>query len=249
MATVTKTRTYQSGDTLTASNYNDDRDEVISGVNSIVNAQINASAAIALSKLATGALPTDITVASANLVDGTIVNADVNASAAIALSKLATGALPSGITIGDDNVSTTFSYSKVTLTSSIVDGDIAASQDLMIASVGFVIDGGGGVIQTGVAGDLVVPFDCTINSCTLLADQTGSIVVDIWKDVYSSYPPTNDDSITASATPSIASGVKDQDATLTGWTKSISAGDTLRFNVDSCTTITRCTVALKVTKT
>ncbi len=55
----------------------------------IVNADVNASAAIALSKLATGALPSAITVASSNIVDGTIVNADVNASAAIAQSKLA----------------------------------------------------------------------------------------------------------------------------------------------------------------
>ena len=43
----------------------------------IVNADINASAAIALSKLATGALPTAITVASANLVDLTIDTADI----------------------------------------------------------------------------------------------------------------------------------------------------------------------------
>ena len=54
----------------------------------IVNADINASAAIGLSKLETGALPSGITVASANLVDGTIVNADVNASAAIAGTKI-----------------------------------------------------------------------------------------------------------------------------------------------------------------
>jgi microcystin-dependent protein len=70
----------------------------------IVNADINASAAIALSKLATGALPTAITVASANLVDGTIVNADINASAAIELSKLATGALPTDITVSSANL-------------------------------------------------------------------------------------------------------------------------------------------------
>jgi hypothetical protein len=56
----------------------------------IVDADINASAGIALSKLATGALPTAITVASANIVDGTIVNADINASAAIADTKLDT---------------------------------------------------------------------------------------------------------------------------------------------------------------
>jgi hypothetical protein len=53
----------------------------------IVNADINASAAIDLSKLATGALPTAITVASANIVDGTIVTADI-ADAAITAPKL-----------------------------------------------------------------------------------------------------------------------------------------------------------------
>jgi hypothetical protein len=89
MAAVSKTRTYSSGDILTADNYNDDRDEIIAGVNSIVNAQVASDAAIALSKLATGALPSGITIASANITDGAIVNADVNTSAAIAESKLA----------------------------------------------------------------------------------------------------------------------------------------------------------------
>ena len=55
----------------------------------IVNADINANAAIALTKLGTGALPSGITVASVNIVDGTIVNADINATAAIAGSKIA----------------------------------------------------------------------------------------------------------------------------------------------------------------
>ena len=70
----------------------------------IVDADISGSAAIALSKLATGALPTAITVASANLVDGTIVDADINASAAITLSKLGTGALPTSITVASANI-------------------------------------------------------------------------------------------------------------------------------------------------
>ncbi len=59
------------------------------GTGVIVNADVSGSAAIALSKLATGALPTAITVASANIVDGTIVNADVSGTAAIAGSKIA----------------------------------------------------------------------------------------------------------------------------------------------------------------
>ncbi len=83
----------------------------------IVDADINASAAIGLSKLATGALPTGITVASANIADGAIVNDDINASADIGLGKLATGALPTGITIASANI----------VDGTIVNGDINAS--------------------------------------------------------------------------------------------------------------------------
>jgi microcystin-dependent protein len=65
----------------------------------IVNADINASAAIALSKLATGALPTAITVASANLVDLTIDTADIKDSA-VTLAKLATAVANALVPVG-----------------------------------------------------------------------------------------------------------------------------------------------------
>lgn len=91
MATVSKGRVFVSGETVTPAKLNELVDNAT--VTSIVDADVSASAAIALSKLATGALPTAITVASANLVDGTIVNADINASAAIAGSKLADGGI------------------------------------------------------------------------------------------------------------------------------------------------------------
>jgi hypothetical protein len=118
-----------------------------------------------------------------------------------------------------------------------------------VATVTFVIDGGGSAIATGIKGDLEIPFACTINQATLLADQSGSIVVDIWKDTYANFPPTVADTITASAKPTISSATKAQDATLTGWTTAVSAGNILRFNVDSCATIKRATLSLKVTKT
>lgn len=117
-----------------------------------------------------------------------------------------------------------------------------------LATLTFVIDGGGSAIATGIKGDLEIPFACTIQQVTLLADQTGSIVVDIWKDTYANFPPTDADSITASAPPTISSAVKSQDATLTGWTTSVAAGNVLRFNVDSASAIQRVTVALKVAK-
>lgn len=88
MATVTKGKTFANGETVTPAKLHQLVDSAT--VTNIVNADISNTASIALSKLATGALPTDITVASANIVDGTIVNADINASAAIADTKLAT---------------------------------------------------------------------------------------------------------------------------------------------------------------
>lgn len=111
----------------------------------------------------------------------------------------------------------------------------------------FIIEGGGSAITTGIKGDIEVPFACSINRATLLADQTGSIVVDIWKDSYGNFPPDNADSITASAPPTISSATKSQDTTLSGWNLTINAGDVLRFNVDSATTVTRVTLSLKVT--
>ena len=59
-----------------------------------------ANDSIATSKIAAGALPSDVTVASANIVDGTIVNADINASAAIAGSKISPSFGTQNITSG-----------------------------------------------------------------------------------------------------------------------------------------------------
>lgn len=115
-------------------------------------------------------------------------------------------------------------------------------------SITLVIDGSGSAITASVKGDLRVPFACTISRATLLADQSGSIVIDIWKDTYTNFPPTDADSITASAPPTISSSTKSEDSTLTGWTTSLTADDILRYNVDSCTTIERVTLSLKVTK-
>lgn len=119
---------------------------------------------------------------------------------------------------------------------------------LVDAGIQFIINGGGSTITTGVKGYVQIPYDCTITANRLLADQTGSIVVDIWKDTYANYPPDNSDSITASAPPTISSAIKSQDATLTGWTTSISAGDILGYNVDSVTGIQFVTLMLDVTR-
>jgi hypothetical protein len=118
-----------------------------------------------------------------------------------------------------------------------------------IHAIGITIDGGGSAITTGVKGYIEVPYACTINRVTMLADQSGSAVVDVYKDTYANYPPVAADTITASAKPTITTATKSQDSTLTGWTTSVAAGDVLGFNVDSASTITRLHIILKVTKT
>ena len=123
-----------------------------------------------------------------------------------------------------------------------------ATENARTASVVFLVDGGGSVISTGIAGDLRVDFGGTIKRATLLADQVGSIVVDIYKDTLANYPPVVADSISASAKPTITSDDASEDSTLTGWTTAFNAGDIFRFNVDSVTTVTRCTVVLEVLK-
>lgn len=118
----------------------------------------------------------------------------------------------------------------------------------LVEPLNFIIDGGSSAITTGVKGDFIVPYACTIQSATLLADQSGSIVVDLWKDTYANFPPVVGDSITASAKPTLSSANKAQNTTLTGWTTSIAAGDVIRVNVDSASTVQRVLLSLKVVR-
>ena len=80
----------------------------------IVDADINASAAITLTKLGNGALPTGITVNTDNIVNGTIKDEDVSLTAniqgskllndSVTLDKLGPGALPTDITVTGTNI-------------------------------------------------------------------------------------------------------------------------------------------------
>lgn len=111
------------------------------------------------------------------------------------------------------------------------------------------IDGNGSVLTVGTKIDVPIAFSFVINSWTLVADQVGSLVIDIWKDTYGNYPPTIADTITAAAKPTLTAANKNSDTLLTGWIKSVTAGDTLRFNIDSASIVQRATLVLSCTKT
>ena len=121
-----------------------------------------------------------------------------------------------------------------------------------VITITFIIDGGGSAITTGQKGHLEIPFACTLTGWTLAADQAGAIVIDVWKDTYANFPPTDADAMPgAGKEPTIAAtNQKAQDTDISDWTTvAIAAGSVLAFNVDSCTTITRVTLSLKAVKT
>ena len=101
-----------------------------------------AADAVTMDKLNSGALPTDITVASANIVDGTIVNADVNAAAAIDGTKV-------NPAFGSQNISTsgTAATGAQTVTGNIAVSGTVDGRD--VAADGTKLDG----IETAATAD------------------------------------------------------------------------------------------------
>lgn|GEM_PF-3855349 len=114
------------------------------------------------------------------------------------------------------------------------------------SAIPLVVDGGGVAITTGTKFAFSVPFACTIVGYDLFGDQTGSIVIDLKKATYSSYPTTA--TITASAKPTLSSARKATSTTLTGWTTAVAAGDVIEVVVDSVTALLIATLVLKVRK-
>jgi hypothetical protein len=49
---------------------------------------------------------------------------------------------------------------------------------------------GGGVLAQGIAGDVEAPMGGTIQRITVLPDQSGTLLLDVYKAAYSSYPPS-----------------------------------------------------------
>lgn len=109
-----------------------------------------------------------------------------------------------------------------------------------------VMDGGGLPITTGIRADVRVPYSGTITGWEIVADASGSIVIDVWKDTYANYPPTVADTIAGTEKPTLSSAAKNQDTSLSTWTTSLTAGDWIRFNVDSASTVTRVALAIMV---
>lgn len=107
----------------------------------------------------------------------------------------------------------------------------------------FSVNGGGFVITTGIKGDIIVPFNCTITGLTALADQSGDLSIELWKDTYANFPPLVGDLIDTIV---ISAATKSQE---TGLSIACTAGDVIRLNVSGVpASITRATCSIDVTR-
>lgn len=106
----------------------------------------------------------------------------------------------------------------------------------------------GSALASGAYVDVLVPFNCTLNTVTALADASGTAYVNIWKDTYTNYPPTIADTLFSGAVV-INAATKAQDTTLTSWNKTITQGDIIRFITSgAATTIKQISVILNYTR-
>lgn len=115
-------------------------------------------------------------------------------------------------------------------------------------AITFIIDGGTGITTGAKKAYTRAPYDGTITGWEIVADVSGSIVLDVWKAAYASFPPTVANTITASAKPTLSSAQKNTSTTLTGWTTTVTKGDYLEVNVDSVSTVAKIVLNLIMSK-
>ena len=112
-------------------------------------------------------------------------------------------------------------------------------------TINFVLDNGSNDITSGVKGSLGLDVSGRIESWTLVSENEGSIVIDIKKDKYDTYPDSLA-SIVGSEYPRLSTQKKNRDESLSTWTTDVVAGDILDFSVVSCTGIQKCSLFLRL---
>jgi hypothetical protein len=112
--------------------------------------------------------------------------------------------------------------------------------------VAFVIDGGGATITTGIKGDLPpMTYAGNITGTAALSDQSGSIVIQVWKDTMANFPPVVGD-LVATITLSANTRVPTSGSYTSITSVPFAVGDVFRFNVASVTSCQRVTACLRI---
>ena len=176
---------------------------------------------------------------------GTSANPTVNVSALTINTLNASGnSVFSGTLSGGSSFSANTLFSGSTNLNSI----FSPSGHTHYGGIGFTIDAHNSVITDGLKGSIIIPYNATIQSWTIIANTSGNVSIDIWKDTFNNYPPTSGDSIVGMEYISLNNEQKNQDLNLTSWNTSVSFGDILSFRIISATTISKVYVMINVLK-
>ena len=115
-----------------------------------------------------------------------------------------------------------------------------------------VVDGQGGVCNTGIVGYIRFPYACTIAGWGLTSDGSSPTCTwDIWKVAAGTSLPTVANTIintgAGGVKPFISTGNVNSSSSVTNWTTAISAGDIVGYNLDANTIGTKITLTLTTT--
>jgi hypothetical protein len=114
-----------------------------------------------------------------------------------------------------------------------------------VAEIEFVIDGGGVAITTGIKGFIHIPWPATVAVWRVMADQVGSIAVDILR-ANNAVPSV---SMVGAGNKPTLSASQFVGAFPSGWTSvTLAQDDWIAFSVTSAATVTRVTVELQLGK-
>jgi len=115
-----------------------------------------------------------------------------------------------------------------------------------IADVEFIIDGGGVAITTGAKGQVRIPGPATVLSWYVIADQVGSIAVDVLR-ANNAVPSVS--MIGGGNKPTLTAAQFSGRVVPAAWTSTVlAAEDWLTFSVSSVATVTLVTVDLQLAK-
>ena len=135
----------------------------------------------------------------------------------------------------------------------------AASSDLFIVAmattadltrtINYVVESGSFDMEPGIKGHITLDVTGTIDSWTIVAEQAGTLIVDIKKSTFNDYPSMV--SITGTEKPylGVINGMtqtKNKDEDLTTWNRVLNAGDVLQYEVVAVSNVKRFLIALKL---
>jgi len=115
-------------------------------------------------------------------------------------------------------------------------------------TIGVTFDGGGSTPTAGSVGLIVAQMNGTIDRWDIVADASGSAVVDVWKRAGAI--PTDAHRIAGTERPTLSAAQLSSDTSLTTWsTLAVSIGDVFGFELESVSTCTRVTVSVRILET